>query len=296
MERAPAKVNLALAVTGRRPDGYHLLDTLAVFADIADTLTAAPGDGFSLTIDGPFAERLSDGDDNLVLRAASLLAENARLYGHEAPGARLHLTKRLPPASGLGGGSADGAATLRALNRLWRLGYGCTALAELGTRLGADVAMCAYSRPLRAGGIGDRIVPLDGLPPLPMVLANPGVELATGKVFATRKGEFSPPLPEADSFSDPDAVAAWLRPLENDLEAPARLLAPVIAELLVEMRALPGCLLARMSGSGASCFALFADMGAAENAARNLAAEHADWWVEATIACRGLSTGPNSCG
>lgn len=281
-EPAPAKVNLTLAVTGRRDDGYHLLDTLVAFCETGDTLVAAPADELSLTLEGRFAAALEPNSANLVLRAAHLLAEEARRTGREVGGARLHLIKEIPVAAGLGGGSADAAATLRALNRLWRLGDEPGQLAALGSRLGADVAMCVYSQPLQARGIGDEITLLDPLPPLPMVLANPGIPLATGEIFAARRFGFSPPLPAPIAFATPAALVEWLRPLGNDLEAPAKRLAPIIGEVLSGLRRASGCLLARLSGSGATCFAIFSDHAAASRAAATLAAARPGWWVQAT--------------
>jgi 4-diphosphocytidyl-2-C-methyl-D-erythritol kinase len=283
-EFAPAKINLALAVTGRRPDGYHLLDTLVVFAEFGDVVEAGPDDALSLAIDGPFAMPLSADDGNLVLRAANRLQTWARRSGGQMPGASLRLTKSLPVAAGLGGGSADAAAALRALNRLWRLGLGTGQLAGLGAELGADIAMCLHSRALRATGIGATIAPLERLPALPLVLVNPGVPLSTRDVFARVRGRFSdglPPLPPLFTLSQ---LIEWLGRAGNDLTPSACALAPGIAETIAALDEAPGCRLARMSGSGASCFGIFDDQPSAQRAAQMLSAAHPSWWVRATSA------------
>lgn len=283
-EFAPAKVNLALAVTGRRADGYHLLDTFVVFARSGDRLAATPRSGLELGVAGPFAGALAGESDNLVLRAANALAEAARRSGVSVPGARLELTKMLPVAAGLGGGSADAAAALRLLDRLWGLDWGSARLAELAATLGADVAMCLRARALRARGIGEVIEPLEGVPELPLVLVNPGKALSTPEVFAAREGVFSPPLPYMPECDGPGAMAAWLAGTANDLEPGATRREPEIGAILSALRARADCLLARMTGSGATCYGMFSDMPAAEKAAASLAAERPDWWVVATSA------------
>ncbi len=283
-EPAPAKINLALAVTGRRPDGYHLLDTIVVFAELGDVVAAGPDDALRLDIDGPFATALNADDSNLVLRAANLLQAWAQHAGSRAPGARLRLTKSLPVAAGLGGGSADAAAALRALNRLWRLGLDSGRLAALGAELGADIAMCVHSRAARATGIGATITPFDELPAMPMVLVNPGVPLSTRDVFARLSGRFSAGLPPLAPLSTLSQVVGWLGHADNDLTPAACALAPGIAEAIAALGAAPGCRLARMSGSGASCFGVFDDQPAAQRAAQILSAAHPGWWVRATTA------------
>ncbi|WP_135467588.1 4-(cytidine 5'-diphospho)-2-C-methyl-D-erythritol kinase [Crenalkalicoccus roseus] len=270
-EAAPAKVNLYLRVTGRRADGYHLLDSLAVFGPAADLVEAAPAEGLTLTVAGPFGAALAAEPDNLVLRAARALAAAAGI----APQAALRLEKRLPVASGIGGGSADAAAALRALDRLWGLGLGAGALAEVAAGLGADVPVCLASRPARMGGVGEALLPAPALPPCGLLLVNPGVPLATPAVFRARSGPFSAPAALPEGWADAAAMARDLAALGNDLEAPARALCPAVGEVLAALRALPGCLLARMSGSGATCFALFADAAAAERAAAELPGA---WW------------------
>ena len=262
-------MNLALHVLGRRSDGYHLLDSLAVFAAVGDVLRAEPAEELSLAITGRFAAALGAETDNLVLRAARALAAAAGI----APRARLTLEKRLPVASGIGGGSADAAAALRLLARLWGV---APASEELALRLGADVPVCLASRPARMGGIGEALAPAPRLPPCGLLLVNPGVAVATPAVFRARSGAFSPPLDLPGGWVDAAAMAADLARLSNDLEAPATSLEPAIGEVLAALRALPGALLARMSGSGATCFALFATATAARDAAARAA--RPEWW------------------
>ena len=271
--RVPAKINLWLHVTGRRPDGYRELDSLVAFADIGDRLTAAPAAGLSLSVTGPFADVLADGTDNLVLKAARALAEHCGVPANAA----LHLEKTLPVAAGIGGGSADAAAALRLCARLWQADIGADELARLALGLGADVPACLAGRTVRMRGIGERLAPLDPAPPAaPAVLVNPGVPVSTGRVFDALAGPFSPPA--RDRGGELAARAAANR---NDLEAPAIALAPEIAQVLAALRAAPGLRLARMSGSGATCFGLFGSDAEAAAAARAIAAAHPAWWVAA---------------
>ncbi len=270
-ELAPAKVNLYLHVTGRRADGYHLLDSLAVFGPAADEVAAEPATGLSLALDGPFGAGLAAEPDNLVLRAARALAAEAGI----AAGAALRLAKHLPVASGIGGGSADAAAALRLLNRLWSLGFEEARLGAIGARLGADVPVCLASRPMRMGGVGEVLSPAPVLPECGLLLVNPGLALATPAVFRARMGAFTPAPALPSAWADATAMARDLAALRNDLEAPAIGLCPPIAEVLTVLGALPGCLLARMSGSGATCFGLFATAAAAVAAAPALPG---GWW------------------
>ncbi len=268
VELAPAKVNLFLHVLGRRADGYHLLDSLVVFAAVADRLSAAPARALALEIGGPQAASLAAAADNLVLRAARALAP-------AAPAAlRFVLEKNLPVAAGIGGGSADAAAALRLLARLGYVGAGAE-LASIAATLGADVPVCLASRPARAGGVGERLGPAPRLPEFGLVLANPGVPLATADVFRARSGAFSPRAALPDAWASAAAMAADLAQLSNDLEPPARALCPAIGPVLGALAALPGALLARLSGSGATCFAIFATPAEAEAAAPRLPAP---WW------------------
>ena len=273
--RAPAKINLWLHVTGRRPDGYRELDSLVAFADIGDRLTAAPAAGLSLSVTGSFAGALGDGADNLVLKAAQALAEHCGVPANAA----LRLEKTLPVAAGIGGGSADAAAALRLCARLWQADIGADGLARLALGLGADVPACLAGRTARMRGIGERLAPLDPAPPaVPAVLVNPGVPVSTGRVFDALAEPFSPPARDRGG-----ELAARAAPNRNDLEAPAIALAPEIAQVLAALRAATGLRLARMSGSGATCFGLFGSDAEAAAAARAIAAAHPSWWV---AACR----------
>jgi 4-diphosphocytidyl-2-C-methyl-D-erythritol kinase len=275
---APAKVNLYLHVTGRRDDSYHLLDSLVAFVDIGDRLRAEPAASLSLAVDGPEAADLAAvGDDNLVLRAARLLADRAGITA----GAALHLDKHLPVAAGIGGGSSDAAAALLALNRLWQISLEDEALWALGARLGADVPACLYRRAVWVGGIGERLEPAGPLPEAGILLVNPRRALPTAAVFAARRGPFGRVGRFAPMPSTASALARALMPCRNDLTEAAIGLVPEIAAVLSRLARLPGSLLARMSGSGASCFALFADRAAAEEARAVVAAAEPRWWCTA---------------
>jgi len=277
---APAKVNLYLHVVGRRPDGYHLLDSLVVFAGVGDRLAVAPAPGLSLAVDGPFAGLVPAGPENLVLRAARALAERVGARR----GAHIRLTKRLPVAAGIGGGSADAAAALAALCALWRVDPDAADLAALGLALGADVPVCLAGRPAFVGGVGEDMAPPPPLPAAWMVLANPGIAVATPAVFKAFRaggGAFSAPGRFAAPPGDAGALFALLAERRNDLTAAAQTVAPAIAEVLAALAARPGCALARMSGSGATCFGLFAAENEARAAAAALAAGRPEWWVEA---------------
>ena len=263
---APAKVNLYLHVTGKRADGYHLLDSLAVFPAAGDIVAAAPAKALSLDISGPFGAVLRAEADNLLLRAARLLAP--------ARGAALSLEKNLPVASGIGGGSADAAAALHVLSALWGItGAGLPALA---LQLGADVPVCLASRPARMQGIGEILAPAPRLPGFGMVLVNPGVAVPTPAVFRARQGGFSAPPNLPGHWADVDAMVADLARCTNDLQAAAIGIEPVIGDVLAVLAALPGAKLARMSGSGATCFALFATPAAARDAAARIT--QPGWW------------------
>ncbi len=280
---APAKINLYLEIVGRRADGYHLLDSLIAFASVGDTLAFAESDALKLEIEGPFAAALAGGD-NLVLRAARALAQAAGI----APRAAIRLTKRLPVASGIGGGSADAAAALKGLARLWRLSLDDAAMAAIGVALGADVPVCLYGAPALVTGVGEDIRPAPPLPPTHLVLANPLRPVETRAVFAARTGPFATSRPFDAAPRDARALAEALSRRENGLAAAAAALEPAIGDVLAALDALPGALLARLSGSGATCFALFADADAASAAARALAAERPGWWVQS---CRLLAPG-----
>ena len=269
-EFAAAKINLSLHVTGQRADGYHLLDSLVVFAGVGDRVTVASADGLGLVLTGPKAAGLQAEADNLVLRAA-------RAYGSDR-GAAITLEKHLPVSSGIGGGSADAAAALRALAALWGLPLPDAAAV---LRLGADVPVCLHGRPVRMQGVGETLTPLPALPEAWLVLANPGVAVATPAVFKTLARKDNPPMPDMPRLPDLPALAGWLATQRNDLEPPAIMLQPVIAAARAALAAQSGCLLARMSGSGATCFGLFASATAAETAARQIAQAEPGWWVQA---------------
>ncbi|MBK4216548.1 4-(cytidine 5'-diphospho)-2-C-methyl-D-erythritol kinase [Paracoccus caeni] len=262
IEAARAKLNLALHVTGRRADGYHLLDSLVAFAAYGDELRLEPGP-LSLRIEGPFAEGLAADPDNLCLRAA-------RLVGGEAA---ITLTKNLPVASGIGGGSADAAAVLRGLERMGH------SLPENPEKLGADVPVCLLSAPARMEGVGEIVTPLPPLPSLPLVLVNPGVAVSTPQIFAAMERRDNPVLPPIPRFDYLDALTGWLRLTRNDLEAPARAVCPAIDEVLAALGS-TGAAFARMSGSGATCFGLYDSAGKAATAAKML--KQHGWWAVAT--------------
>ncbi|MCV2874090.1 4-(cytidine 5'-diphospho)-2-C-methyl-D-erythritol kinase [Defluviimonas sp. WL0050] len=271
---APAKVNLALHVTGQRADGYHLLDSLVVFAGVGDEIRASQDDTLRLHIVGSEAAGLTAGDDNLVFRAARVFASDR--------GAAITLIKDLPVSSGIGGGSADAAATLKALAQLW----GETVpTREAALALGADVPVCLNGpSPQRMRGIGEQLDPFVGLPgPLAMVLVNPRVAVSTPEVFKALSRKDNPPLEEVrDGFGTIPGLIAWLKRQRNDLEAPAIAKVPVIGEVLRYLTR-EGCLLARMSGSGATCFGIFDGQDAARDAARRLREAHPGWWIRETV-------------
>jgi len=281
VEAAPAKVNLTLRVIGRRADGYHDIESLVVFARQGDTLTFEPGD-LALTVRGPTAPSAGADADNLVLKAARALAANVA----DLRLGRFALDKRLPVAAGLGGGSADAAAALRLLARHNGLALDDPRVFAAAQQTGADVPVCLDPRPRLMRGIGDVLTAPLALPPLPAVMVNPGVAVATKDVFAALGL-----APGQSRAAAQDAVAVPTRQSDlltflgkdvNDLEAPAISLQPVIADVLAELRALAGCQFARMSGSGATCFGLFGTAAEAGAAARALAAAHPAWWVQAT--------------
>ncbi len=272
---ARAKVNLALHVVGRRADGYHLLDSLVVFADFGDRITVAPGQGLRLTVTGPQGGGLTADADNLCLRAARAMA---------GPGAQITLEKHLPVASGIGGGSADAAATLQALARLWRVPLP-DAAAVLA--LGADVPVCLAGRPARMEGVGEVLSLLPPLPAAWLVLVNPGVAVSTPAVFRALERRDNARLPATlPRLATAEELAAFLMMQRNDLEAPAMALAPVIGQVRSALSAQSGCLMARMSGSGATCFGLFPDALNAAAAAAALRRAQPGWWVEAAELAR----------
>lgn len=276
---APAKINLALHVTGRRPDGYHDIETLAIFARFGDRVTVAPGSADSLTVTGRYAADVPTDGTNLVLKARDALRRTAGKQA-AAPVA-IGLEKNLPVASGVGGGSSDAAATLRALSGFWGIRAGESELRRIGLDLGADLPMCLAARPLVARGIGDRIEPAPEMPPLGMVLVNPGGAVPTAAVFGRlerRDNAGLPPLPLRFGFHD---LLGWLAATRNDLEPAAGLIEPGIGTALVALKR-ANAAFARMSGSGATCFGLFESGNMAKRAAAAIRARHPGWFVAAT--------------
>jgi 4-diphosphocytidyl-2-C-methyl-D-erythritol kinase len=272
-----AKVNLYLHITGLRQDGYHELDSLVVFAGIGDLLTFAPAPTLSLELLGAFAAAVPEGADNMVLRAAQALARRLEL----TPGAAIRLEKSLPVAAGLGGGSADAAVSLQALSALWDRRLAPGEAMAVAAQLGADVPVCLYGRPAFLGGAGERLLRAPPLPAAWLVLVNPGVPLATAKVFRAHHGRFSQPARWSEVAPDAPALAEILAARRNDLEPPARVLVPEIDRVLDSLKTEPGCLLARLSGSGATCFGLFAARDDAGRAAGRIAERSPAWWVAA---------------
>lgn len=276
-ELAPAKVNLFLHVRGRGADGYHALESLAVFPRIGDLVRAEPAEGLSLSLDGAFAMGLESGGDNLVLAAARALSD--RLSG--APGAAMHLTKTLPVAAGIGGGSADAGATLRLLARLWPAAANID-LSEIAFSLGADAPVCLDGRPSIMGGVGERLTAAPAFPAFWMTLVNPMQPLSTAEVFAGLERRANPPGGRPPlRFVDFDHMASWISVQRNDLEAPARALRPAIGRVLSALTWDPACRLARMSGSGATCFGIYEKEADALSAADRLRAAEPSWWVAA---------------
>lgn len=280
VEAAPAKINLALHVTARREDGYHDLESLVAFADVADELEAYAAPTDSLAITGPFSKGLSNGSTNLVARAVA--AFRAAWPDHVPTGLALTLRKNLPVAAGLGGGSADAAAALRLMARLGAAPIPMDDLIALAARLGADVPMCLLSVPLLAKGIGEKLTPLPEFPALHVVLVNPLIEVATVEVFKRLRSHDNYPLPELPSpLTRPAQLGIWLAETRNDLEPPARKIVPVIGELVEQLRAAQGCMLSRMSGSGATVFGLFGSGAQAHQAAHELRSQGSGYWVAA---------------
>jgi len=282
-EPAPAKINLTLRILGRRADGYHDLESLVVFAGLADQVTLTLDAPLGLDVDGPTAAAAGDLADNLVLRAARDLA--GRTDGLRL--GRFALTKHIPVAAGLGGGSSDAAAALRLIMRVNGIARDNRHLMDVARATGADVPVCLDPRPRVMRGIGDVLSPPLDLPPLPAVLVNPGVPVPTKDVFGKlglARGERRGDVSEIDAgrLKDRGTLIAWLESQPNDLQGPAIALQPVIADVLEKLAQQNGCLLARMSGSGATCFGLFETEAAAAAATQTLAAPHPKWWVAST--------------
>lgn len=272
---APAKVNLTLHVTGQQDDGYHLLDSLVVFAGVTDQLSASVAPDMRISVSGPFSPGVPTDHTNLMMRAAEAL----RTTRGVTVGAALTLEKHLPHAAGIGSGSSDAAATLSMLAELWGVAP-LPATAPEVVALGADVPVCVGApRPVRMSGIGDVLSPVATLPDCALVLVRPPVDVPTGAVFqglATKQGGPMAQLPEGLDF---DAFARWLTAQRNDLQAPAEAIAPEITEAIAKLNALPAVSVAGMSGSGATCFALVKDMATARHVARIVQVAEMGWWV-----------------
>ena len=284
VERAPAKINLTLHIVGRRDDGYHELESLVVFTRSGDTLSLDPGPDLGLTIEGPTAQAAGALDDNLVIRATRALAR--RVEGLEA--GAFHLVKRLPVAAGIGGGSSDAAAALRLLARLNDLAIEDPRIVAAAGETGADIPVCLALTARMMSGVGERLGPVLALPPLPALVVNPGIPLETRTVFKrmalpvgwTNQASAHPLLRDGE---EADAVFTLLRRGRNDMEDAACVLAPVVSDVLAVLGAAPGCKLARMSGSGATCFGLFTTCRAAGRAKKAIQAAHPGWWIKTTI-------------
>lgn len=266
---APAKINLALHVTGQRADGYHQLDSLVVFVDVGDRLTVETSAARQLTVSGPFAAGVPTGPDNLIWKAIDLLDPSASFA--------ISLEKELPHGAGIGGGSSDAGAILRALcDARGRALPSPTRLLQLG----ADIPVCTAAKPARMAGIGEVLSPLPALPSCALVLVNPRQPVPTGAVFGSLARKENAPMTPPE-WHDYASFLQWCHDQRNDLEPPARNIAPHIASSLEAVSAQPGCGLARMSGSGATCFGVFASLEAAQRAASELRANHSDWWITA---------------
>lgn len=282
-EKAPAKVNLSLRVLGQRTDGFHQISSIVAFADIADVLELTPSTRASFAVSGPFAAAIT-ADDNLVERAERAFREKCS----SAQPARISLDKQLPVAAGIGGGSADAAAALRLMANA---NPGCVPAAEIekiAASLGSDVVVCLASRAARMSGRGEKVTPLAAFPPLHVVLVNPGAALAAGEIYAALRAapsngenaKSAETIPRLETAHD---VIAHMRETGNDLEAPAIAMAPVVGEVLSMIAETPGCAIARMSGSGSTCFGIYETAMQAETSAQIIAESYPDWWIKKAI-------------
>ena len=275
---APAKINLFLHVVGGRPDGYHLIQSLFAFASFGDQLTVSADCDLNFELDGPFSHDLEAGI-NLVLRAACALAQAANL---DNPGAKLQLRKNLPVAAGVGGGSADAAAALHALQEYWDVRLTNEDILELALELGADVPACYVGRPMIVSGIGEKLMPYDNLPKIPLLVVCPGQELSTHEVFEAfrqRSPKFTKHMPDS-SLTVETNVWDLLSRTRNDLQAVAMQMAPQVGNCLQAISGTSKCRLARMSGSGASCFGLYENQHSARSAAKEIKSRYPGWWVQ----------------
>jgi 4-diphosphocytidyl-2-C-methyl-D-erythritol kinase len=280
---APAKINLYLHVTGRLDNGYHLLDSLVAFADIGDQIEIEPAAEFKFSVEGPYANAFGPKDrdhspdsSNLVVQAVWALSRAAQ----KIPNVRVKLTKNLPLASGLGGGSSDAAAVIWGLLEWWKIPRQTAYLQGLMARLGADIPACLNCSPVRVRGIGDILDPAPLMTEIPIVLVHPGKPCMTGEVFSRFSGSFKQPIPLPNDLGKADKLAAFLEQQTNDLLKPALETVPQIENILTALQGQDGALLARMSGSGATCFGLFKNDVLAMKAAQTIAKDNPDWWVK----------------
>ena len=272
---APAKVNLTLHVTGQRGDGYHLLDSLVVFADVADQLTATTAPDMRMSVSGPFSPGVPSDHTNLIMRAA----ETLRAVRGVKLGAALTLEKHLPHAAGIGSGSSDAAATLAMLAELWQVAT-LPATAPEVAALGADVPVCVGApRPARMSGIGDVLSPVASLPDCALVLVRPPVDVPTPEVFKRLGTKDGSPMSQLREGLDYEGFVRWLMAQRNDLQTPAEAIAPEITEAIARLKSLPAVSVVGMSGSGATCFAVVKDMATARHVARIVQVARMEWWV-----------------
>ena len=284
---APAKINLTLHVKGRREDGFHLIESFVAFADVGDEITVKSHDGFDLDVSGPFAAPLRTEENNIALDAAIAFVNGFRDC---LPGVHIDLVKNLPIAAGMGGGSSDAAAVIRALAYLVDINVSRTAAGQLAIGLGADVTVCLDPQASFMSGVGNLVTPLPALPEVHAVLVNPNIKMLTGAVFAAlavpgaiRRDELS--LKPEHPFSDIHDLVGFVSSCRNDLEAPAIRMCHEIADVQEALLGSGGCLLARMTGSGATCFGLFEDKEKAQRSAETIYKKAPDWWVKACCLC-----------
>ncbi|MEE2654153.1 MAG: 4-(cytidine 5'-diphospho)-2-C-methyl-D-erythritol kinase [Pseudomonadota bacterium] len=274
---APAKINLYLNITGQRVNNYHELDSLIAFAAHGDQIEVKKCDHFNLEASGPFSEKLPPSNENLVMKAAKELARGTNYEG----GACIKLIKNLPVSSGIGGGSADAAATLKALNDLWETNLQNKDLMVMALRLGADVPVCLLSKTVRMSGIGDKLSRVSGLPKCGILLINPGIPISTVNVFQLCRGDFSNQV-KIPNIENREVFFEFLSTQKNDLQDAAIKIAPIIKEVLKILTDDPNCRLARLSGSGGTCFGLYEDEPKALFAAEAMYGHFSDWWIQPT--------------
>ena len=278
-KEARAKINLSLLVTGRKPDGYHTLDSIVFFVSFCDRLSYRIAKELSLEISGPFGDPLANGRNNLIIQAAEAFKNKCQLN----MGVTIRLEKNIPVSAGLGGGSANAATTLLALNELYQTGLSRASLAEIGLTIGADVPVCLFGETARVQGIGEKIEPFDFLHKFGVVLVNPRVTISTARVFSRFNSDFSEVM-SADTLSELSAMQNFssFKMLKNDLEVPATQLCPEISEVLAALRSEDDCIVAGLSGSGPTCFGLFQTSEKAERVVGRLGKRNTNWWLEAT--------------